>query len=437
MTDHTHDPYLRSWVESANDPDGDFPIQNLPLAIFRRAGSEQSFRPGIAIGTFVLDVAHPAVTTQLSDVAPVLESLTRTAELNPLMGQGRPALRALRHAVSRALRHDNPERQALAAALVPQAETEYALPVRVGDFSDFYCSIHHAQNVGKLFRPDNPLLPNYRWLPVAYHGRTSSLLLSGQSIHRPSGQIIVAGANEPIYAPCRRLDYEAELGFFIGSGNALGAPIPIDEVEDHLFGVSLLNDWSARDIQTWEYQPLGPFLAKSFATTLSPWVVTIDALEPFRRPHHRPKEDAPPPPHLQASTDQTRGAIDIKVEVLIQTARMRAAGEEPFRVSSSTYADSYWTLAQIVAHHASNGCNLQPGDLLGSGTLSGPGVETRACLLELTEGGRNPVGLPNGETRVFLQDGDTLIMRGHCEAEGFARIGLGQCETTIFDGLGQ
>lgn len=431
MIDHTHDPHLRSWVDSANDAAGDFPIQNLPLAVFRRAGSREPFRAGVAIGAFILDLAHPDVERHLAMVDPFLGSAVSTSALNALMARGRPVLRLLRHVLSEMLRHDFPQRESLASALVPQAEAEFTLPARIGDFSDFYCSIHHALNVGRLFRPDNPLLPNYRWLPVGYHGRTSSILASGQPVRRPAGQTMDQGAAAPVYGPCRRLDYEAELGFFIGAANELGSAIPVDEVEDHLFGVCLLNDWSARDIQAWEYQPLGPFLAKSFATTLSPWIVTFDALEPYRRPHRRPDGDPAPLPHLSAKTDASRGAIDIKVEVHLLTARMKSNGQDPVRLSSSTYADSYWSLAQIVAHHTSNGCNLEPGDLLGSGTLSGPGAGSRACLLELTEGGKSPIALPSGETRVFLEDGDTLILRGRCEAEGFARVGFGECRATV------
>lgn len=431
MIDHTHDPHLRSWVDSANDAAGDFPIQNLPLAVFRRAGSDEQFRTGVAIGGSILDLAHPDVTPHLAKAGPAVEAAVTSSALNALMAKGRPVLRSLRHVLSEMLRHDFPQRGSLASALVPQAEAEFNLPAKIGDFSDFYCSIHHALNVGRLFRPDNPLLPNYRWLPVGYHGRTSSILATGQPVRRPQGQVMDPGATAPIYVPCRRLDYEAELGFFIGAGNELGSVIPVDEVDDHLFGVCLLNDWSARDVQAWEYQPLGPFLAKSFATTLSPWIVTFDALEPYRRPHRRPDGDPAPLPHLSAKTDASRGAIDIKVEVHLLTARMRSNGQDPVRLSSSTYADSYWSLAQIVAHHTSNGCNLEPGDLLGSGTLSGPSPGSRACLLELTEGGKTPITLPSGETRVFLEDGDTLILRGGCDAEGFVHIGLGECRATV------
>ena len=431
MIDQTHDLQLRSWVGSANDAASDFPVQNLPLGMFRRAGSEERFRACVAIGDFVLDLGDLRVASLLTEIEPWRAALTAHASLNAFMAAGRPALKALRRGLSRVLREGFSQQDALSGSLIAQADAEFTVPAQIGDFSDFYCSIHHALRVGKLFRPDNPLLPNYRWLPVGYHGRSSSIRITGGTVRRPAGQVIDPGPGAPAYGPCRRLDYEAELGFFVGAGNALGQPIPIDEIEDHLFGVCLLNDWSARDIQPWEYQPLGPFLAKSFATTLSPWIVTFDALEPYRRAHRRPDGDPAPLPHLSSSTDSTRGAIDIKVDVYMQSARMAAAGVAPFRLSSSTYADSYWTLAQVVAHHASNGCNLQPGDLLGSGTLSGPGVQSCACLLELTEGGRSPVVLPTGETRSFLEDGDTLILRGYCEAEGFARIGLGACQATV------
>ncbi|WP_407194662.1 fumarylacetoacetase [Bradyrhizobium sp. STM 3566] len=429
--DQTHDPALRSWVDAANDENGDFPIQNLPIAVFRRAGSGEQFRAGIAIGDSLVDLSASCLSPHLSEPGRAALKLASSSRLNEFMAAGRPAQRALRKDLSRMLRHDFPEKKSVAEALVGLREVEFKMPARIGDFSDFYCSIHHATNVGKLFRPENPILPNYRWLPVGYQGRTSSILLSEQSIVRPKGQILPPGSAEPVYSDCRRLDYEAELGVFVGAGSALGAPISIDRIEDHLFGVCLLNDWSARDIQSWEYQPLGPFLAKSFATSISPWIVSFDALEPYRRPHRRPDGDPAPLPHLTSSTDAKRGAIDIKVSIDLLSATMRARGLSPVRLSLSNYADAYWTIAQVVAHQTSNGCNLAPGDLIGTGTISGPSPQSRGCLLELSEGGRSPVSLPSGEARVFLEDGDTVILRAWCEAKGRVRIGFGECRTTI------
>ncbi|WJR75511.1 fumarylacetoacetase [Bradyrhizobium sp. NP1] len=427
----THDLNGRSWIDAANKPDCPFPIQNLPIAVFRRSGSSEPFRGGIAIGEFIVDLAAPCLLPHLGETARSAVSLASSPCLNAFMAAGRAVQRSLRSDLSRILRHDFHERKNVTEALVAIDQAEFKIPSQIGNFSDFYCSIHHAANVGKQFRPDNPVLPNYRWLPVGYQGRTSSILLSGHAIGRPKGQIRDADSSDPIYAACRRLDYEAELGIFIGAGNALGNPIAIEEVEDHLFGVCILNDWSARDIQSWEYQPLGPFLAKSFATSISPWIVSFDALEPYRLPHRRPAGDPAPLPHLASKQDEVCGAIDIRISVHLQTAAMQAHDLAPVRLSSSTYADSYWTLAQVIAHHTSNGCNLQAGDLIGSGTISGPAPDARACLLELTEGGRSPVTLPSGETRAFLQDGDTVILSAWCEREGFARIGFGECRATV------
>jgi fumarylacetoacetase len=306
------------------------------------------------------------------------------------------------------------------------------VPCRIGDYTDFYTGIHHATAVGKLFRPDQPLMPNYKWVPIGYHGRSSSIGVSGQRFKRPHGQIKGPDAAAPSFGPSRRLDYELELGFFIGQGNPLGEPIAIDKAEDHLFGVCLLNDWSARDLQAWEYQPLGPFLAKNFATTLSPWIVTMEALAPFRARFERPSQDPQPLPYLDARANRAGGALDIVLEAWLQTPKMRATGEGPVRLSHSKTAEAaYWTAAQLVAHHTVNGCNLQPGDLFGSGTLSGPSPEQAGSLLELTFGGKQPIMLPNGENRTFLEDGDTLILRGHCEREGAVRIGLGEASGTV------
>ena len=432
-----NDPTLVSWVESAHDPATDFPIQNLPFGVFRRAGTDEMPRVGVAIGDQVLDVCAALTEGLLDDLreSPVALSCA-SPTLNPLLALGRPHWTALRQRVSRVLqagasptRYD---RERAARILVPQAEAELFLPAEVGDYTDFYASVHHATNVGRLFRPDEPLLPNYKWVPIGYHGRASSLVVSGTPVRRPSGQRKGPADAVPHVGPSRSLDYELELGALVGPGNALGTRIPIDEAEAHLFGLVLLNDWSARDLQAWEYQPLGPFLAKSFATTVSPWVVTLDALEPFRVPAApRAPGDPSPLPYLSSVVDQARGAFDVTVEVWLATARMREAGAAPVRLSRGSFRDMYWTVAQLLAHHASNGCNLRPGDLLGSGTISGPEPGSRGCLLELTTRGAEPVALPGGETRAFLEDGDEVILRAHCAREGAARIGFGECRGVV------
>jgi len=306
------------------------------------------------------------------------------------------------------------------------------LPADVGDYTDFYASVYHATNVGSMFRPDNALLPNYKWVPIGYHGRASSLVPSGTPVKRPQGQTKRPDEERPHYGPTRQLDYELELGFYVGQGTPLGGRLAMDDAESHLFGASLVNDWSARDVQAWEYQPLGPFLAKSFATTVSPWVVTVDALEPFRTAAFaRPAGDPAPLPHLTSVVDQARGAFEITLEVWLSTARMREAGDAPTRVSRGSFADMYWTVAQLLAHHTSNGCNLRPGDLIASGTVSGPAKDSRGCMLELTWRGAEPITLPTGETRAFLADGDEVVMRGRCEREGAAGIGFGECRGEI------
>ncbi|AFT86046.1 fumarylacetoacetase [Paraburkholderia phenoliruptrix] len=427
----SHAASLISWVTSANDGVTDFPIQNLPHGVFRRAGSDETFRGGVAIGDQILDIR--ATLDRHLFPSDVIETATAAARapLNDFMALPRSHRSALRAALSTLLSSDFPRRTDAIECLVPQSDAEYALPARIGNFSDFYSSLSHATNVGALFRPDNPVLPNYRWLPVGYNGRTSSIRVSGENFRRPVGQIKNPNLDVPEFAPCRRLDYEAELGLLIAEGNELGSAIDITVTDAHVFGFCLLNDWSARDIQSWEYQPLGPFLAKSFFTSVSPWIVTLEALEPWRTGWARPEGDPAPLPHLWSAELAERGSIDIRVETLLQTARMRANGEAPVRLSISRYPDAYWAMSQLVAHQTSNGTNLCPGDLLGSGTLSGPDASTRACLLELTEGGKKPVALPNGETRSFLEDGDTVIMRASCEGGGYVRIGFGECTTTV------
>ncbi len=414
----THDPKLRSWVASANEAGSDFPIQNLPFGRFRAAGSTEAFRIGVAIGDQVLDLRAAG--------------LVDSDDMNALMAAGTKERQALRAALSAGLAEGSDKQAAWSKALVAQAQAEMTVPCRIGDYTDFYTGIHHATTIGKLFRPDQPLMPNYKWVPIGYHGRASSIGVSGQVFKRPQGQTKAPDAAEPSFGPSKRLDYELELGFLVGRGNALGEPIAIGEAEEHLFGVTLLNDWSARDLQAWEYQPLGPFLAKNFASTLSPWIVTMEALAPFRAKFERPEGDPQPLPYLDAPSNRAAGALDITLEVLLQTAKMREAGEAPVRLTlGNTTEAAYWTAAQLVTHHTVNGCNLQPGDLLGSGTLSGPKPDQAGSLMELTLGGKQAVTLPNGEKRTFLENGDTLVMRGWCERAGAVRIGLGEVSGTV------
>ncbi len=433
----TNDPSLVSWVVSAHDASTDFPIQNLPFGVFRRAGTDEMPRVGVAIGTQILDICAVLSEGLLDELreSPVAQACAAPA-LNSLLALGRPHWSALRRQVSRVLRAGGSpsryDRDRAARILVPMAEAELFVPSEIGDYTDFYASVDHATNVGRLFRPDSPLLPNYKWVPIGYHGRASSVVPSGLPVRRPMGQRKGPSDEVPSFGPSRSLDYEVELGAFVGPGNTLGSRIQIEEAEGHVFGLSLLNDWSARDLQSWEYQPLGPFLAKSFATTVSPWVVTLDALEPFRVPAAaRPAGDPPPLPYLTSTVDQARGAFAITVEAWMSSARMRARGDAPVRLSRGSFADMYWTVAQLLTHHASNGCNLRPGDLLGSGTISGPRPEARGCLLELTSRGAEPVTLPDGETRAFLEDGDELLLRAYCEREGAVRIGFGECRGIV------
>ena len=431
----THDPALRSWVASANHVDTDFAIQNLPFAVFRRRGSGEAFRGGVAIGDQVLDLAAVAKLGLFNGTAAAAVQSGAQDKLNALMALGQAAWSALRLALSRALRAGANEQAALQACLVLQSEVEYEVPARIGDYTDFYTSVYHATNIGKQFRPDNPLLPNYKWVPIGYHGRSSSIGVSGQQFHRPQGQTMAPGATAPTLTPSKRMDIELELGVFVGSGNALGQPVPITEAEDHVFGLCLLNDWSARDLQAWEYQPLGPFLAKNFATTISPWIVTLEALVPFRTPFTRPADDPQPLPYLDSDANRAQGAIDIQLEVGVLTPTMQAANEAPARICRTSYRHAYWTIAQMLTHHCVNGCNLQPGDLLGSGTLSGPTLDQAGALIELTQGGKNPLQLPNGESRVYLEDGDAVQLKGWCEKPGAARIGLGTCVGTVLPAL--
>ncbi len=429
----THDPALRSWVASANAADTDFPIQNLPFAVFRRRGSGEAFRGGVAIGDRIVDLQAALAAGVFEGDARAAAQAACADSLNALMALGAAHWSALRLALSRALREGSAARAALEGGLVAQADAEYALPAKIGDYTDFYIGIHHATAVGKLFRPDNPLLPNYKWVPIGYHGRGSSIVVSGTPLRRPNGQSRPSSeGGVPNFGPSQRFDIELELGFLIGPGNALGEPIAIERAEQHLFGVALFNDWSARDIQPWEYQPLGPFLAKNFGSTLAPWVVTMEALAPFRAPFAHPAGDPAPLPYLDSAANRAQGALDIDLEVWLQTAKMRAAGEPAVRIAHSNSREaSYWTPAQLIAHHSVGGCNLQPGDLLGSGTLSGPGAGQSGSLLELTQGGKQPIALPNGESRTFLEDGDTLSLKGSCSGAGKRRIGFGDCVGSV------
>jgi fumarylacetoacetase len=429
LLNETHDPQLKSWVTAANAADSDFPIQNLPFAVFRRRGSGEVFRGGVAIGDQIVDLG--AVAALLDGTAAIAAQAGGASTLNALMAMGPVAWSALRLALSRALREGAAQQAAFAPLLVAQAEVEYTVPARIGDYTDFYTSIHHATNIGRLFRPDNPLMPNYKWIPIGYHGRASSIAVSGQDFARPSGQIFPPGAEAPSFGPAKRMDYELELGVYIGTSNELGTPVPISEAESHVFGLCLLNDWSARDIQAWEYQPLGPFLSKNFASTVSPWIVTLEALAPFRVPFARPESDPQPLPYLDSAQQREQGGFDIQLELGIESKQLRAAGQPAARVCLTSYRHAYWTVAQMVAHHTVNGCNLQPGDLLGTGTLSGPTLDQACALIETTAGGKNPFALGNGETRTFLEDGDAVIIRGWCEKAGAVRIGFGECRGTL------
>lgn len=434
--DATHDAVRQSWVESANRPGCDFPVQNLPFGIFRRRGTSEPPHGGVAIGARIVDIAACREAGLFTGAAKVAAETCADPTLNRLMALGPAAWSALRHGIWTLLLNGDERIRAHAdweTRLVPEMNAaELLVPAAIGDFTDFFSSLHHAANAGRLFRPDRPLLPNYKHVPIAYHGRASSVVVSGTSIRRPSGQTLADDASQPVFGPTRALDYEAELGFFVGQGNELGVSRSISDAEDGLFGMCLLNDWSARDVQKWEAQPLGPFLAKSFATSISPWIVTFDALAPFRvAAPARPQGDPQPLAYLDHGQASDRAGIDINIDAFLSTPEMRAKGIAPTRLSHGRSADLYWTPGQLLTHHASNGCDMRPGDLLGSGTVSGPKRENEGCLLELTRGGREPITLPSGETRRFLADGDEVILNGHCKAEGFARIGFGACRGRI------
>ncbi|MBB4041792.1 fumarylacetoacetase [Microvirga flocculans] len=427
--DQTHDPKLESWVQSANGH-ADFPIQNLPFGVFspRNGGA----RGGVAIGDRILDLSAALAAGLFAGEAAKAAEAASGATLNAFLALGAGPRQALRLRLSELLAKGSPDQAKVEACLHAVEACTLHLPARIGDYTDFYVGIHHATSVGKLFRPDNPLMPNYKHVPIGYHGRASSINVTGTPVRRPRGQTKPPDAAGPVFGPCQRLDYELELGVWIGTGNAQGEPIDIGEAADHVGGFCLLNDWSARDIQAWEYQPLGPFLAKNFASTISAWVITPEALAPFRMAQPgRPEGDPAPLPYLTDAADQKEGALDIEIEVLLMTSGLRAKGLAPHRLGLSHARHMYWTVAQMIAHHTSNGCNLQPGDLLGSGTISGPDLTSCGSILEATEGGKNPIVLASGEERRFLEDGDEVIMRARGRREGFAPIGFGECRARI------
>ena len=426
--DETHDPARRSWVESANAPDNEFPVQNLPFGVFRQAADARP-RVGVAIGDQILDLA--AAASAFDGLAAEAARAGAAPALNGLMSLGPRAWSALRLALSRGLSVEHGD-ASLRAQLTPMAQAKIEMPVAIANFSDFFASLFHATNTGRAFRPDNPVLPNYKYVPVAYHGRASSVRPSGTPVRRPRGQRKRANETQPSYGPSRNLDFELELGFYVGVPSELGDTIPIGKAAGHIFGFCLLNDWSARDVQGWEAQPLGPFLAKSFATTVSPWVVTAEALAPFRTAAFaRPEGDPRPLPHLDDAEDRARGGLAVTLEAYIASAAMRRERAAPLLLARTSCANLYWTVAQMLAHHASNGCNLQLGDLIGSGTVSGPEKSSWGSLLELSARGSEPIALPGGETRSFIEDGDEIIFRGFAEKPGYPRIGFGECRAVV------
>jgi fumarylacetoacetase len=431
--DETHDPRRASWVASAQDH-AEFPIQNLPFGVFSPAGG--SPRGGIAIGDQIFDLRAGLEAGLFSGEAARAAEAAAGASLNPLMASGKNARLALRRRVSALLSADGPERakiEPLAARLLHNAaDCTLHLPAAIGSFTDFFAGIHHARNGGMRRDPNNPLNPNYKYVPVAYHSRASSVRPSGVPIRRPSGQRKAVNEDAPTFGPAQKLDYELELAVWIGPGNGLGEPIPIAEAGDHVFGLGLVNDWSARDVQGWESLPLGPFLAKNFGTTVSPWVITSEALAPFRVAQPpRPAGDPRPLPYLWDDADQQNGAFDIALEALLLTEGLRAKGLPPHRMSASNTTDLYWTLAQLVAHHTCGGCNLAAGDLFGTGTISGPTPEGYGSLMELSADGQRQITLASGETRTFLEDGDEVIFRSHCRKAGCTPIGFGECRSRV------
>jgi fumarylacetoacetase len=413
----THNKNLKSWIESANHPDCDFPIQNLPVCKYLEAGEE---RIGIGIGDSILDFERFFQTALATGGETIDMNLAADTEVR----------KALQEALSETAAEEV-KKLIGEHLLFKQSDAEFVSPFDIRDYTDFYCSIYHATNVGRIFRPDNPLLPNYRYVPIGYHGRASSIVLSGTDVLRPKGQNRSDTEKPPVYIPSKALDYEMEVGFFVSKPNPMGDTIPLSKAEEHIFGLCLVNDWSARDIQGWEAQPLGPFLGKSFATTIAPFVVPMEALAPFRVAEYDRGDQPGPLDYLTDGDNAAAGGVDMNLEVFISTKKMRDEGDEPHLLSNSNLKDLYWTIGQMLTHHASNGCNLQLGDLIASGTVSGKEDDQRASLLELTKRGKEPFELPNGETRRFLEDYDEIIMKGFCERDGFRRIGFGECRGIV------
>jgi fumarylacetoacetase len=436
--DQTHDPSVRSWLATANSTSTDFPIQNLPFCVFKRKHTDEAFRGGIGIGESIVDLSCLCKSGMLSGLAQKTAETGAQPSLNSMMAMGHIAWKELRHSLFNLLMEGVTE-QVMATVqncLINQSSAEFTLPMQIGDYTDFYVGIHHATTVGKLFRPDNPLLPNYKWVPIGYHGRASTIIVSETPFRRPKSQVMNAGVTVPTLQPTNRLDFELELGIVIGASNTMGESISIKDAENFIFGLTLLNDWSARDVQAWEYQPLGPFLSKNFASTISPWIVTMEALRPYRKAFQHPINDPQPLPYLSSTDNSSLGAIDIELEVLLQTSKMQEVGQEAQCISRSNFADAaYWTPAQLVTHHAIGGCALKPGDLLGTGTLSGLESHQAGSLLELTQSGKSPLTLKNSETRSFLEDGDTVILKGYCQRPGVTRIGFGICSGKVLASL--
>jgi fumarylacetoacetase len=436
MLNETHDPSLTSWLESANDTAIGFPVQHLPFAVFRRAGRLEADRPGVALGDQIIDLAQLAAINPFSGLAAEALNACTGPTLNALMALGNAHWTELRLALSRAVRVGSSLQAEITRVLIPQALAEYSLPAHIRDYTDFYISIYHATAGGKISRPDAPLLPNFKWLPIGYHGRASSVVISGHEVVRPVGQSRPAHADEaPSFGPSKRLDFELEMGMFVGAGNAQGTRISIDQAEEHIFGICILNDWSARDIQAWEVQPLGPFLAKSFATTISPWIVTREALEPFRLPFNRPATDPQPLPYLMNEATKQGGVYDISLRALMSTERSRAAKHPPALLAHSNLCHAYWTLSQLITHHTVNGCNLQAGDLIGTGTMSGPNPDQALSFNELSAGATRAVTLPWGQERKFLEDGDEIILQAECIKQGYPRLNFGQATGKILPSI--
>ena len=425
---YTHDMSRRSWLEQANAPGTDFPLQNLPFCVFRRQGTHEAYRGGVGIGDQIIDLAKLAPDILNGAAAQALEKAAEPT-LNALMALGPSAWQALRHSLFDALQAGSGHQAQVREALVPQALAEFTVPVRIGDYTDFYTSLDHAVNCCRQLGIE--MHPNFDWIPIAYHGRASSIGVSGQSVYRPWGQSRPAPDAAPLFGPTERLDYELEIGVVIGTSNERGNRIALAEAQQHIFGLCLLNDWSARDIQAWEMPPLGPFLAKNFATTVSPWLVTLEALLPYRTGWQRSSSRPQPLGYLICPQNAEVGAFDIQLQVSIQSAQQRRLQRPLTPVSTTSFRHQYWTLGQMITHHTVGGCNLQVGDVLGSGTVSGPTAGEAGALIELTRSGEQPVNIGDGEARSFLRDGDSVVFKGWCERQGFARIGFGTNEARV------